>query len=124
MKRSRLRKVNPDTARENAALAPIRKAYLIEFPQCMVCGSPSQCVHEIASGGARAKSKGVVATWLATCSDCNCEKMTDKAKFPVKRQLAIKMVMDPKNFDLDKFNICYALGSVHLDDVTTFLRWV
>jgi hypothetical protein len=124
MKRSRLRRQKPETAKEDRLLAPIRRAYLEEHPECMVCGKVSQCVHEISSGGGRFQGKKEPATWLATCSDCNCEKMTDKGKYPVKRQLAIKMVMDPKNFDLDKFNICYALGSVHLDDVTTFLRWV
>jgi hypothetical protein len=124
MKRSRLRKVNPDTARENAALAPVRRAFVEENPICMVCGGASQCVHEISSGGGRFLGKKEPATWLSTCSHCNCEKMTDKGKYPVKRQLAIKMVMDPKNFDLEKFNRCYALGSVHLDDVAQFLRWV
>lgn len=123
MKRSRIRRVNPDTAKENRELSPIRKAYLIEFPQCMVCGAPSQCVHEIASGGARAKSKGVPATWLATCSDCNCEKMTDKAKFPVKRQLAVKLKCDPTRWDLEAFNQCYTLGMVHLDQVVEHIRW-
>jgi hypothetical protein len=125
MKRSgRLNPKSKKTAKEDRELAPIRRAYLVEFPECMVCGNRSECVHEIASGTAgRAKAKSVPATWLATCGHCNCEEMTDKAKFPVKRQLAIKLKRDPKNWDLPAFNECYTLGEVHLDQVVEYIEW-
>jgi hypothetical protein len=124
VKHSRLRPKSKKTAKEDRELAPIRRAYLVEFPNCMVCGQRSECVHEIASGTAgRAKSKAEPATWLATCVDCNCNKLTDKSEFPVKRQLAIKAVCDPKNFDMDKFNACYTLGRRHFDEVAEHLEW-
>jgi hypothetical protein len=125
MKRSRIRPKSKKTASEDRKLAPLRKAYLVTFPDCMVCGNPSQCVHEISSGTAgRAKGKSEPATWLATCVDCNCNELTDKAMFPVKRQLAIKAVCDPKNFDMGKFNACYTLGVKHFDEVAEFLSWL
>jgi hypothetical protein len=124
MKRSRLSRTNKDTAAKNRKISPERRAYLEEFPQCMVCGEPSQCVHEISSGTAgRPLGKKEPATWLATCWHCNSEELTDKAKFPVKRQLAIKAVCDPKNFDMDKFNACYTLGRRHFDEVAEHLEW-
>jgi hypothetical protein len=125
VKRSRISPKSKKTAKEDRELAPIRRAYLEQFPHCMVCGSRSECVHEIASGTAgRALAKKEPATWLATCWHCNSEKMTDKKEYPVARQLAVKLCRDSANWDLDKFNKCYTLGSVHLDEVANHLEWV
>lgn len=124
LKRSCIKVVKKETAQENREIAPARRAYLEEFPYCMVCEKPSQCVHEISSGTAgRALGKKEPATWLATCVDCNCNELTDKAKFPVERQLAIKAVCDPTRFDMEKFNACYTLGEKHFDEVVGYLDW-
>ena len=90
--------------------------------KCMVCGGAGTDVHEISSGTAgRPLSEGEPATWLLACSSCNCGQLTDKLEWPVARQLALKFVADGKHFDLERFNACYTLGSVGMEDIRQWL---
>lgn len=107
---------------KNQAAEPIREAYRIKFRHCMVCGKSPADAHEISSGTAgRPLSIDKPETWLAACYSCNCFKLTDKKEYPVARQLAIKLIHDPENFDLEVFNGCYA-GTVNLGDVSKWLE--
>jgi hypothetical protein len=46
---------------------------------------------------------GVRALWLPACGACNCDRLTDKKSFSYARQLAIKLLIDPRHFDLSEF---------------------
>lgn len=88
----------------------------------MACGAHGGEVHEMTSGTAgRPLGEIEPATWLLACNDCNCNRLTDKAAWPVARQLALKLLCDFERFDLGKFNACYTLGRIHMEDV---LRWL
>lgn len=38
--------------------------------------------------------------WGAACNQCNCDELTNKRKWPLARQLAIKWLRDREHFDL------------------------
>lgn len=61
--------------------------------------------HEIANGPARREAYGDRSTWGAACRSCNVFELTDKRKWPIARQLAVKWINDRKWFDLEKFNM-------------------
>jgi hypothetical protein len=98
MKRSRMRKVNPDTARENAAIRAERKAYAEEHD--------GDEVHEIVGGGSRHKTKLDRRFWLAVRrSEHDSIQYEPKAK-----QMARKLCQDGDYFDLDAVNEEYRVG--------------
>jgi hypothetical protein len=100
MKRSRMRKVNPDTARENAAIRAERKAYAEEHD--------GDEVHEIVGGGSRHKTKLDRRFWLAVrSSEHDIIQYEPKAK-----QMARKLCQDGDYFDLDAVNAEYRVGGV------------
>jgi hypothetical protein len=39
--------------------------------------------------------------WLPTCGPCNCGILTDNAKYPRERKLALKALCDPTHYDVD-----------------------
>lgn len=82
-----------------------RQNFRGEFPTCWFCQRrPTRDTHEIAGGPARKEAYGVRCCWGAACGICNCDELTDKAKWPIARQLAVKFLMDRAHFDLRKFN--------------------
>jgi hypothetical protein len=98
MKRSRMRKVNPDTARENAAIRAERKAYAEEHD--------GDEVHEIVGGNSRHKTKLDRRFWLAVRSNEH-----DIIQYePKAKQMARKLCQDGDYFDLDAVNEEYRVG--------------
>jgi len=83
-------------------------------------------VHEIASGThSRPLAIADRSAWAAACSHCNCHLLTDKSKWPIARQLAVKLVYDPQHFDAARVNVLRgrAAGAVTLADVAAYLTW-
>lgn len=100
--------------------------FLGEFPHCWFCGQPSTEVHEIANGnGIRNLAFANRAAWAATCNNCNFNELTDKWKWPIERQLAVKLVNDPMYFDL--LAICEMRGraptAIEIADLVPHLNW-
>jgi hypothetical protein len=99
MKKSRLRRVNPDTARENAAIRADRKAYAEEHGKTTV--------HEIVGGGSRHKTKKDRRFWLAVNDDGEHDTIQYESKA---KQMARKLLQDGDYFDLDAVNEEYRIG--------------
>ena len=55
--------------------------------------------HEILRGAHRARAIHERTTWLALCRRCH-DAMDDYGRWPVARQLALKLLVDPAHFDL------------------------
>lgn len=107
MKRSRLRKVNPDTAKENRQLAPIRRAFVEEMERCAVLPEfAANQVHEIHGGSDRHITKKERCFWLAV-SEPGHRKVQGWKKA---RQLALKLLVDGDHLDLKRFNEVYSRG--------------
>ena len=88
---------------------------------CAVCGGrPSDC-HEILAGSNRHKSFKERCCWLRVCRE-PCHSNVQGAFIPW--QLALKLLNDPKGFDLEKF--CETWGrppsAVTAEDVLAALR--
>ena len=100
-----LKPKSKSTARRERQEDPARRAFRGEFPICWFCQiSVATDVHEIANGPARKVARGDRCTWAASCSHCNCHEVTDKAKWPIARQLAKKWIHDREWFHLRRFN--------------------
>lgn len=68
---------------------------------CAVCGGyEGLAVHEMTPGKNRMRGFGVRAAWLPACSNCNCNVLTSKADWPLPKQLALKLLIDPAWFSL------------------------
>jgi hypothetical protein len=86
-------------------IAGPRRLWLRLHPICWFnCCNPSQCVHEIGTEGNRKAFVGEVCSWAAACSNCNLYELTNYRKFPVVDQLAFKLIYDPDNLDLARYN--------------------
>lgn len=99
-----MRRVSKKRARLMREVAAKRRAFREEFPECVVCGSPTTEVHEMACGSHREKALAERCTWLPTCTYCNQHKLDGYQEFPIVRQLALKWVLDRESFDLLLFN--------------------
>jgi hypothetical protein len=79
-----------------------RDEFRLAFDKCFLCGQPGTDVHEIARGPFRAKAMEDPSAWLKVCGWCH------ENKFPtmtIARQLALKMLCDPENYDRQKVNL-------------------
>jgi hypothetical protein len=61
-----------------------------------------------------------IAAWLAVCTDCNQNKLTDRKLFPIERQLALKLYHDPKEFNLEA---CKRIVTPRQFDLEEILEW-
>lgn len=101
-----------------------RKQYLMDARMCQCCmRAPAVEVHEITRGAARQAALVERCSWLALCRGCH-ELMGDYSVWPVERQCALKMLVDPKHFDLLK--ICELRGraptAITMEDIKPYLR--
>lgn len=77
-----------------------RRAFVLNGP-CAVCGGrPTDC-HEILAGSNRHKSYHERACWLRVCRE-PCHRIVQGAG--IDWQLALKLLNDPKGFNLVKFH--------------------
>lgn len=118
-----MRRVSKKRAKIERDMRAERRAYLLEFPQCVVCWMGSQCVHETACGSHRGQAIQEPSTWLATCNDCNCHQLTDYAKWPLVRQLAMKWCYDRARFDLLAFNMIRGRGPLAIT-MAEVIPWI
>lgn len=105
MKRTPLHRQSPKTRQRQRAASAFRQALLEEFPLCMVCGRPSQCVHELTNGSARIRTLDNRACLLVTCNACNQFALTDKGgAWKIEKQLALKAIRDGDWYDREEVN--------------------
>lgn len=106
----KMRNYTPERARYNRRHEQARRDFLDEFNrQCWFCGSTyNVAVHEIASGiGNRKHAFAVRFAWAPACGDCNCDQLTDRSRWPLVRQLGMKLARDPQHMTagcLEAFN--------------------
>jgi hypothetical protein len=122
LKRTRMNKISEKERKKLAGIRDARKAYREKHPYCMLTGERGVCIHEITSGTA-GRARGIVepATWLAVTYYVNSELFTNKAIWPVQRQLALKMLTNKEDYNLAIFNECYTHGTVYQEDVDAWL---
>lgn len=127
-----LRAVSKKRAKLNREVKPWRDAYRDDTFHCPVCllgnhwnlvAIAPLYVHEIARGAHRAEAIKHRACCLVVCHDCNCGPLCDYSKWPLERQLALKLITDPDHFDLALFNSVRgrAATAITLRDVVPFL---
>lgn len=98
-------KVSKKTRKENQELDPERKKWRLTFKRCFICNRRAPAhVHEILGGSEwRYITRHLVCFYLAVCERCHAE-IQSNSDWPAARQLAHKLIHDPKGFDLIKFN--------------------
>lgn len=93
MKRTSIRPVSKERAKENRQNDQIHSAFMQYNPACALCGRPSFDRHHICRGnGPRAASLYDTDTQLATCSWCHSADFGDGAVWPIARQVALKII--------------------------------
>ena len=108
MKRSRIRSVSSKRRKRMNEVRPLRQALVEAAGRCMACRVSARDArldcHEILNGALRDKTLDEPCSLLVLCWNCNSNKMTDKAEWPVARQLALLQLRDPDSYDLVRFN--------------------
>ena len=106
MKRSRPRNKSTKQAQMERDHRKARSLFRSEFPACWFCGqAAAHDTHELtANGGCRSEAYGERCCWGAACRQCNCFELTDKRKWPIARQLAVKWIRDQEWVDLERVN--------------------
>lgn len=110
MKRSPISRTTTDKekAKDDRQLKKIRADWLKKFKRCMVCNRRKpESVHEIKGGNKwRHITEHNPVFWLAVCDGpfgCH-SKIQNDPQWPESRQLAHKLVHNPKDFDLIEYN--------------------
>ena len=99
-----MRRESKKAAKIRRETDPARKAYVEEVGRCQFpnCSYAAAECHEILRGSAyRYKALYHRATWLGLCRTHH-ERMGDYSAWPIERQLALKLLVDPEYFDLAK----------------------
>jgi len=96
-----------------------RMAWKKSMPQlCMWCGKASKWpglqVHEICRRSWASRSWGHPCNYLLLTSDCHANLF---ATMPLARQLAVKKIKDPLNYDLEKWLEIRKTGEVDAEAV-------
>lgn len=100
-----MKRNTPERQKYNKEAREARDQYLKDFPFCFCCQKKyGLAVHEIACGSARKAALKEPCAWMTMCSSCNTDLMTDYNKWPIARQLALKFIHDPDNYDRRKVN--------------------
>ena len=101
----------------------------------MICGhSPSRphrdkprecsllCCHEIANGPSRQKALDQPYALLVLCWACNGYEVTNKARWPESRQIALLKYKSPEAYDLAAYNklIGYGPDRITEDDLSCY----
>lgn len=105
MKRSRINRISDKEQEFRKQWGPVRKAYAEKF-HCPLTGSYQTEVHEMIGGSSRQVTRQEPCTWLALSRTAHEEVQY----WPKARQMALKLIHDPENFDLERFNELYRSG--------------
>jgi hypothetical protein len=119
MKRSRLKPMSDDRRQRERQYGPIRKAYVQSRPCAVTGGLATEC-HEMHGGGARKQTYCEPCMWLALCRVAH-----EKVQYwPKGKQLALKLLSDFENFDLERFNELYRGGKEYPVSMQDVLSWL
>ena len=117
-----MRRQSPKTAAIYRKHGPERKAFVEQMGCCALCGNTLDlCCHEITNGPNRMKGFVERAAWLCLCSLCNCHNVTDRLEWPLEKQLALKLIVDPAGFSLTAIQNILAPRLVIVEDVLRYL---
>lgn len=121
---STLRTKSPKRRRLESATSKWRSEYKAEFTTCQRCVKKlATDLHEICRGAHREQALQYPELWLCLCQDCH-EELGDYSKWPLARQLALKLVSDPGRVSLEVFNEVRgrAESAMTLADVAVWLE--
>lgn len=95
---------------------------ICQYPRCV----QSHCdVHEIARGPARQEALGERCALLYLCREHHRE-MDNYLEWPIARQAALKLIVDPDHYDLEKLNTLRGRASdaISHDEVVIWLEYL
>lgn len=123
---STLRPMSKKRQNQLKATAPLRRRYVENAGKCQAprCNRKAWDCHEITRGTAsRYKAVEHRETFLALCRTCH-EAMGDYSVWPIEKQLALKLLVDPAWFDLEVINSIRGRSStaIELVDVACYLE--
>lgn len=104
-RKSRMKRVSSKTAKRRRQAKGPREQYVASVLTCQCCfrRKASEC-HEIVTRAQSAESILFRCCYLALCHECHRDELSDYSRWPVTRQLALKLVADAAFFDLAKVN--------------------
>jgi hypothetical protein len=119
MKRSRINNKSDKRKQWDREWGPKRKAY-VDSNACAVTQGIASEVHEIHGGSDRWQTYREPCMWLAVCRIAH-----DKVQYwPKAKQLALKLLVDYENFDLERFNELYRGGKEYPVSMQDVLSWL
>lgn len=105
VRKSWMPRVSKKRNKQMTATSVPRKSFKAEFRMCMLCNKRKATdVHEIVTRAKSAKSVEQRCSWLCLCRTCHDDEVGDYSRYPISRQLALKLVADPMAFDLAAIN--------------------
>jgi altronate dehydratase len=120
-----MNRVNPKTAAIRRQSKDPRAQYVAEHFTCQCCmkRQATEC-HEIVTRAKNAKSILYRSCYLALCRKCHNDEVSDYSRYPVSRQLALKLVSDGDHFNLAEVNRLRGTdeSAITLADVARWLR--
>jgi hypothetical protein len=120
-----MNRVNPKTAAIRRQSKDPRAQYVAEHFTCQCCmkRQATEC-HEIVTRAKNAKSILYRSCYLALCGYCHRNEVSDYSRYPVSRQLALKLVSDGDHFNLAEVNRLRGTdeSAITLADVARWLR--
>jgi cytochrome c553 len=124
-RKTRMKQVNPKTAKIRRQARDPRAQYVAEHFTCQVCHKrqATEC-HEIVRRSTKANSILYRSTYIATCYDCHENELGDYSRYPIARQLAVKLISDGDHFNLEEINRLRGrdANAITLTDVAKYLQ--
>lgn len=101
-----------------------RREWAAGMPKtCMWCGRkeawPGLQIHEIQRRSQSPRRWGSLSNYLVLCSACHSGEFET---MPHAKQLAVKKIMDPENFDFEEWLTIRGTFEVSLSDVEEFVQ--
>jgi hypothetical protein len=120
-----MNKVSTKTRKTRSDSKDARAQYVAEHWTCQCCmkRQATEC-HEIVTRAKNAKSILYRSCYLALCELCHGNEVSDYSRYPVSRQLALKLVSDGDHFNLQEVNRLRGRdeNAITLADVAKWLR--
>ena len=120
-----MKQVNPKTAAIRRQARDPRAQYVAEHWLCQCClkRNATEC-HELVTRARNATSILYRSCYLSLCATCHRDELGDHSRWPVTRQLALKLVSDGDHFNLAEVNRLRGTdeNAITLTDVAKWLR--
>jgi hypothetical protein len=117
-----IRRVSAKKGKYDRVWKPIHEAWLSQWDFCWHCKQRKPLTIQHISKRSRGGDYHDLCNTYAACANCNCGPLDHSDKACQVMQLATKKLMDPENYDLEKWTVIHKRRRISEEDIERFIR--